>query len=63
MADPGFWLAHVHPDDKSAATAAFVTLTKTATSTREYRFRHADGSWRWMHDEMRLVRDADGEPL
>ncbi|MGE0446447.1 MAG: PAS domain S-box protein, partial [Vicinamibacterales bacterium] len=28
----------------------------------EYRFRHADGSWRWMRDQATLVRDGEGRP-
>lgn len=27
-----------------------------------YRFRHQDGSWRWMYDETTLTRDAAGVP-
>ena len=29
----------------------------------EYRFLAQDGAYRWMHDEVRLVRDADGKPV
>src|SRR5262249_5773444 len=25
-------------------------------------FRHADGTWRWMLDEGKVVRDAEGQP-
>ena len=60
MADPGFWPAHLHPDDVASALAPMADLDDKSTITREYRFRHADGSWRWMHDEMRVTRDAQG---
>ncbi len=62
IADPQFWLDHLHPDDAAQAVGSLAELELKPTSTREYRFRHADGSWRWMHDETRVVRAADGHP-
>ena len=62
MSDPGFWQACMHPEDAPSAAAALSNLGESVTLARDYRFRHADGSWRWMHDEMRLVRDAQGQP-
>lgn len=60
IADPGFWPAHLHPEDAAAAVALIAGLETKSAIAREYRFRHADGSWRWMHDEMRITRDAQG---
>ncbi|MBA3416846.1 MAG: PAS domain S-box protein, partial [Chloroflexia bacterium] len=39
----------IHPDDHPVANAALAALVADPTSTRtaRYRFRHADGSWRW----------------
>ena len=31
--------------------------------TLEYRFRHADGEYRWTRDSVRLARGPDGTPL
>jgi len=59
--DPLFWLAHVHPDDVPAAVADFEDLPAKGVIRREYRFRHRDGSYRWMHDEMRVVHDAQSQ--
>jgi PAS domain S-box-containing protein len=61
--DPMFWLANLHPDDASTAAARFAELPVTNAISREYRFRHRDGRYRWMHDEMRVVRDAHGQPV
>jgi len=55
LADPDFWLSHVHPEDRGAVAADFSKLLKSGRSVREYRFLHRDGSYRWMHDEVRLV--------
>jgi signal transduction histidine kinase len=35
----------------------------TFVSNNEYRFRIHDGSYLWMHDTLRLVRDEHGAPL
>ena len=44
-------LEHVHPDDLglvSEQTEKALAEGGTATNKAEYRFRHADGSWRWV---------------
>lgn len=60
LADPDFWLSHVHPEDRGAVAADFSKLLKSGRSVREYRFLHRDGSYRWMHDEVRLVPKENG---
>ena len=62
LGDPGFWAKHVHPNDLSSSMTLVADLNTTSTFTRDYRFRHANGSWRWMHDEMRVSRDVHGNP-
>jgi PAS domain S-box-containing protein len=58
---PDFWIDHVHPDDRERVDeqdrAANATMTHYAS---EYRFRHADGRWVWVHDEAAFVPGADG---
>ncbi len=63
VADPNFWFDHIHPDD---APNIFSSLAKVFTEGQrayEYRFRIHDGSYLWMHDSLRLVRDERGAPL
>ncbi|MCX5893205.1 MAG: HD-GYP domain-containing protein, partial [Deltaproteobacteria bacterium] len=36
---------------------------ETGQLYEEYRFRHKDGTYRWMRDDQRLVRDSEGNPL
>jgi len=63
VADPNFWFDHIHPDD---APHIFSSLAKVFTEGQrayEYRFRIHDGSYLWMHDSLRLIRDAQGKPL
>lgn len=61
--DPGFWTHHIHPDDADRVLNDLGTLFKTGHHVQEYRFRHKDGTYRWMRDELVLVKDSDGTPL
>lgn len=59
-ADPAFWEKGIHPDDRAAALASIARIATEGRYACEYRFRHRNGGWRWMHDEGRAVRDANG---
>jgi PAS domain S-box-containing protein len=59
---PGWWYERVHPDDRAAVAAAVDVARARETAVFEYRFRHQDGRYVWVHDELRLVRDAEGRP-
>lgn len=63
LAAPDFWLRNVHPEDAPGLISDLPRLFESGVLTHEYRFRHQDGSYRWMRDEMRLVRDPAGNPL
>ena len=60
--DTEFWFAHLHPDDSAATLDNVCKQQMPDVVIREYRFRHADGTYRWMHDEMRVMRDEQGAP-
>ena len=62
IADPEFWFAHLHPEDRGPVLAHFGQEGVHESGAIEYRFRHADGSYRWFHDSYRLVRDEAGHP-
>jgi two-component system cell cycle sensor histidine kinase/response regulator CckA len=58
-----WWLGRLHPEDRNRAVASISeTLTQGASLT-EYRLRHKDGSYRWVEDKRRLIRDASGQPM
>jgi len=63
LSDPTFWQQHVHPDDLARAGEMADDSQRSGHAVREYRFRAADGSYRWLHDEMHVARDVDGTPL
>ncbi|MEI8288387.1 MAG: PAS domain S-box protein [Verrucomicrobiota bacterium] len=56
--DADFWFSHLHPEDAANLAKGFYAdaASTAGVVSREYRFRHADGSYRWMRDEMRVIR-------
>lgn len=56
---PGWWAAHLHPEDRDAAERRFATLAAGADLSHDYRFLHKDGSVMWVRDVLRVV-PADG---
>ena len=57
-----FWLDHLHPDDLALARSKQIELMACGEISYEYRFRHADGGYRWIHDDLVLLRSASGQP-
>lgn len=55
-----FWLDNIHPDDRPQILAELPTLFENDVHQHEYRFRKADGSYCWLQDEMRLIRNEAG---
>jgi PAS domain S-box-containing protein len=59
-----FWLNHIHPDDKEHVLLALSRLIeKGHIVVYDYRFKLKDGSYRWMRDEGKLVKDEQGNPI
>ncbi|MCW8936228.1 MAG: diguanylate cyclase [Gammaproteobacteria bacterium] len=63
MKDKHFWASHIHPDDKQRALRKTSEIYNNDQCSHEYRYLHADGSYIWVHDESRLIRDALGNPI
>ncbi len=61
--DPTFWFAHIHPDDKALVLSGLSDAFDKETHQHEYRFLVKQGTYRWIHDSMRLLRDSGGEPI
>ena len=60
---PRFWSDRVHPDDVSAVYGHLAQVLAGEARRYDYRFRIQSGEYRWMHDELRLVRDAAGQAV
>jgi len=63
LADSSFWANHIHPEDGPRVFAELPHLFERGHLIVEYRFLGKDGIYRWIRDEHRLIRDADGNPL
>lgn len=60
--DPNWWRQCLHPDDLESASVDHRELLRNDRLVRDYRFMHKGGAYRWVRDEQRLLRDAQGEP-
>ena len=58
-----FWIDRIHPDDVALVKAEFAKLVDQGSHALEYRFRHKNGSYRWMRDELRLLFDEDAKSV
>lgn len=57
------WDRLMHPDDRSRIKHDLDCTTAHHQINCEYRLRHRDGDWRWIRDTVRLICDADGQPV
>jgi len=55
-----WWAARLHPEDRERVMAQVPALLSQGHVTREYRFRHKDGGFRWVRDEQVLIEDEEG---
>lgn len=63
IADTNFWSERVHPEDRAHVDAELSQLAEASWRSYEYRWRRKDGSYRWVQDDCRLVRDEEGAPV
>ncbi|MCP4161126.1 MAG: PAS domain-containing protein [Deltaproteobacteria bacterium] len=60
--NPEFWSKHIHKDDRPQVFTNFANLLEKESLKHEYRFLHSNGLYYWIHDELKLIRDKDGNP-
>jgi PAS domain S-box-containing protein len=60
---PEFWDRHVPPEDVRFVRAGIPLLWKKGQHAFEYRFLHRNGTYRWVREEAKVVRDAQGKPI
>jgi PAS domain S-box-containing protein len=59
------WIEHLHPDEKeSCINAVQYYIDHSAEHFfLEFRFRHKDGSYRWIHNKASSVRNKEGQVI
>lgn len=60
---PNWWIDGLHPEDRTKVLAMWRSLLSEGHWMVVYRFRHKDGSYRWLRDDAQLRRDAAGRPI
>jgi PAS domain S-box-containing protein len=55
-----FWRSRIQPDDLTRYWAELPSLWRDGHHTFEYRFLHSDGTYRWITEQYRVFRDAEG---
>jgi PAS domain S-box-containing protein len=61
IADSDLWRANTHPEDRPLIAERWARSRSTGeTFDCEYRIRHRDGRWVWVHDDSVPVRGDDG---
>ncbi len=61
--DMNFWFEHIHPDDRLDLMQRLPRLLADGgQQSHDYRFRHHEGRYLWMHDTLRMVYDESGQP-
>lgn len=59
---PGWWRAHVVPDDLAAADVALMTIAQRRSLTHDYRLIRADGAVAHIRDDLRYIEATATEP-
>ncbi|MFT6362329.1 MAG: PAS domain S-box-containing protein [Planctomycetota bacterium] len=58
------WVDHMHPDDREPILHAVQAFREDPSKgySVDFRFRHKDGSYRWIHTRALLLLDSEGQP-
>ncbi len=58
---PNFYFEHIHPDDTELVLTKILNLLPSKHETVEHRFLHADCSYRWLRNEMKVIESIDNK--
>src|SRR5262249_43769210 len=58
LENPNFWRDRIHPDDLARVETEISRTFESGVNALEYRFRRKDGTYCWLKDEQRLIRNA-----
>ncbi len=57
------WHSLIHPEDRELVATSFARILEKESISYEYRELHKDGTYRWIYDEIKLVKNAAGIPV
>lgn len=58
---PNFYFDHIHPDDTELVLPKILNLSLSKHEIIEHRFLHADCSYRWLRNEMKVIETIDNK--
>lgn len=61
--EPDRWQRYIHPDDRALCVQALNSIAEQGRFSIDHRLRHAEGGWRWVRNEARLVLDEHSTPI
>ena len=61
-AQKDLWASNIHPEDSPRIFKEYDRLFVDGKLLHRYRWRHKDGHYLWVRDELSLLRDENGEP-
>lgn len=61
LGDLAFWHSRLHPDDRPRVVHDLEAIGEQGWASVEYRWQHADGSWRWFLDHQVLAQNPATE--
>jgi PAS domain S-box-containing protein len=59
------WIEHLHPEEAEYCQTAVISYLKepVAHFVLEFRFRHKDGTYRWIHNKAASLKNKDGKVI
>jgi two-component system cell cycle sensor histidine kinase/response regulator CckA len=63
LEDPHFWFNHIHPEDQPWVLERLALPWPEDHQSQEYRVRAQDGTYYWIHDSFKMMRDRTGNPV
>lgn len=61
--EPNRWQRYIHPDDRDICVQALRNIGQQGRFSIDHRLRHAEGGWRWVRNEARLILDEHSMPV
>jgi PAS domain S-box-containing protein len=58
-----WWHGSLHPEERERVLATVIKGMARGGHSMQYRLRHKDGTYRWVEDHSRVVRDTAGQPV